>query len=85
MKEQHIEWETRCAVSSKHIQMRDFARFSFLLQLDRLQLTAVRCNRRECEQHTSHVAFFSLIDTHMRGSTRVFVVRTSCVILMCLF
>ena len=28
---------------------------------------------------------FSLIHTHMLGSSRVFVVRASCVILMCLF
>ena len=31
--------------------------FLGLLQLDRLQLTAVFCNRRRCEHHTSHVVF----------------------------
>ena len=32
---------------------------------------------RKCEHHTSHVTFFALIYTHMRGSSHVFVVRTS--------
>ena len=30
------------------------SRFFGLLQLDRLQLTVVCCNRRGCEHHTSH-------------------------------
>ena len=43
-----------------------------------------------CEHHTSQITFFSLIYTHMRGSSRVFVVRASLVMihlhaLVCLF
>ena len=56
----------------------------------------VRCGRQNHVQvrflwpqevRTPHLTrcIFSLIHTHMRGSSRVFVVRASCVILMCLF
>ena len=70
--------ETRRAVSSKHVQKRDFAFFvavrSFTADSGLLHLAG------ECEQHTSHVTFshfFTLIYTHMRGSSRKFGVRTS--------
>ena len=51
--------------------------FFGLLQLDRLQLTVVCCNRRWVwtPHLTRHI--FSLIYIHMRGSSRVFGVRTS--------
>ena len=92
MKEQHME---RGDPFCRFFQTRSEARLvNFcLLQLDRLQLTAVCCNRRGGEQHTSHVTFshfFTLIYTHMRGSSRKFGVRTSRVMchphaLKCLF
>ena len=80
VKERHVERrDPLCRFFKKRSEARLCNTFC-LLQLDRLQLTAVCCNRRECEQHTSHVTFshfFTSNDTHMRGPSHKFGVRTS--------
>ena len=53
-----------CAVFSQNLRRVDFEDVFGLLQLDRLQLTVVCCNRQGCEHHTSHRPFFTVIHIH---------------------
>ena len=57
VKEQHIERRDPLCRFFTQPQTCRLSRFFGLLQLDRLQLTGVCCNRRVCEHHTSHVTF----------------------------
>ena len=73
------------AAFSQNLRRVDFQDFFSLLQLGRLQLTVVCCNRRVVWTPHFIRRIFSYNYTPMRGSSCVFVVRTSCVIVMCLF
>ena len=77
VKEQHIERsDPLCGFFTKLLRSDTFQDF-FCCSQDRLQLIAICCNRR-CVW-TAHLTrhTFSLNDTHMRGSSRMFGVRTS--------
>ncbi len=85
--------ETRCAVSSHKPQTCRLAIFFGFVAVRSFTADSSLLQQTECVNttpHASHLLTFTLIDTHMRGSSCMFVVRTSRVMshlhaLMCLF